>query len=102
VVAQLFAKDQSPLDTLTAREREVLELMAQGHINATIAELLFVTERAVSKHIEPAPREIELAGVRVLLSSVGSRPMARVSRWRRPQAVVIEPGEMASLIRPPS
>jgi DNA-binding NarL/FixJ family response regulator len=51
VVAQLFAKDRSPLDTLTAREREVLELMAQGHTNATIAELLFITERAVSKHI---------------------------------------------------
>jgi DNA-binding NarL/FixJ family response regulator len=52
VVAQLFAKDQSgPLHKLTAREREVLELMAQGHTNATIAELLFVTERAVSKHI---------------------------------------------------
>jgi DNA-binding NarL/FixJ family response regulator len=52
VVAQLFAKDRSrPLHTLTAREREVLELMAQGHTNATIAELLFVTERAVSKHI---------------------------------------------------
>jgi DNA-binding NarL/FixJ family response regulator len=52
VVAQLFAKDRSrPLHTLTEREREVLELMAQGHTNATIAELLFVTERAVSKHI---------------------------------------------------
>lgn len=52
VVAQLFTKDRSrPLHTLTAREREVLELMAQGHNNATIAELLFVTERAVSKHI---------------------------------------------------
>jgi DNA-binding NarL/FixJ family response regulator len=51
VVAQLFTKDQSPLDTLTAREREVLEVMAQGHTNATIAELLFITERAVSKHI---------------------------------------------------
>jgi len=52
VVAQLFAKDRSrPLHTLTAREREVLELMAQGHTNATIAELLFITERAVSKHI---------------------------------------------------
>jgi DNA-binding NarL/FixJ family response regulator len=51
VVAQLFARDQGPLDTLTTREREVLELMAQGHTNATIAELLFVTERAVSKHI---------------------------------------------------
>ncbi|MFB8212232.1 response regulator [Streptomyces sp. NPDC056010] len=39
------------LDGLTAREQEVLELMAQGLANAAIAERLFVTERAVSKHI---------------------------------------------------
>lgn len=52
VVRQLIATDQSQaLHSLTAREREVLELMAQGHTNATIAELLFVTERAISKHI---------------------------------------------------
>jgi DNA-binding CsgD family transcriptional regulator len=40
-----------PRDRLTAREYEVLELMAQGLANATIAERLFVSERAVSKHI---------------------------------------------------
>jgi DNA-binding NarL/FixJ family response regulator len=52
VVTQLFARDHGrPLDALTPREREVLALMAQGHANATIAELLVVTERAVSKHI---------------------------------------------------
>ncbi|KUM69043.1 response regulator transcription factor [Streptomyces sp. ISL-22] len=39
------------LEGLTAREHEVLELMAQGLANAAIAERLFVTERAVSKHI---------------------------------------------------
>jgi DNA-binding NarL/FixJ family response regulator len=52
VVTELFARDHGrPLDDLTPREREVLALMAQGHANATIAELLVVTERAVSKHI---------------------------------------------------
>jgi DNA-binding NarL/FixJ family response regulator len=52
VVSQLLARDHGrPLHTLTAREREVLELMAQGHDNNTIAELLFVTERSVGKHI---------------------------------------------------
>jgi DNA-binding NarL/FixJ family response regulator len=52
VVTQLFARDHGrPLNALTPREREVLALMAQGHTNATIAELLVITERAVSKHI---------------------------------------------------
>jgi DNA-binding NarL/FixJ family response regulator len=52
VVTELFARDHGrPLDALTPREHEVLALMAQGHANATIAELLVVTERAVNKHI---------------------------------------------------
>jgi len=39
------------LDSLTAREREVLQLMAEGQDNAAIAATLVITERAVSKHI---------------------------------------------------
>ncbi len=48
------AKDRmahSPLAQLTDREREVLEHMAQGKNNAAIAKSLFLTERAVEKHI---------------------------------------------------
>jgi DNA-binding NarL/FixJ family response regulator len=41
----------SPLAELTDREREVLERMAQGMNNAAIARSLFLTERAVEKHI---------------------------------------------------
>ena len=41
----------SPLGTLTPRERAVLEQMAQGKNNATIAKVLVLTERAVQKHI---------------------------------------------------
>ncbi len=40
-----------PVDTLTPRGREVLELMAQGHSNRSIAALLVVCERAVEKHV---------------------------------------------------
>ena len=40
-----------PLTALTAREREVLELMAEGRSNPAIAERLFVTVRAVEKHV---------------------------------------------------
>ncbi|MFE1801640.1 response regulator [Streptomyces sp. NPDC059517] len=52
VVSELLThRRDTPLDSLTPREREVLKLMAEGHDNGTIAKLLVVTERAVSKHI---------------------------------------------------
>jgi DNA-binding NarL/FixJ family response regulator len=52
VVTELLNRRRdTPLDSLTPREREVLELMAEGHDNATIAKALVVSERAVHKHI---------------------------------------------------
>jgi DNA-binding NarL/FixJ family response regulator len=55
VVEALVSRKQrvahSPLAQLTEREREVLEQMAQGKNNAAIAKALFLTERAVEKHI---------------------------------------------------
>jgi DNA-binding NarL/FixJ family response regulator len=51
VVSQLLARREPPLAVLTTREREVLGQMAEGRSNAAIAGRLFVTEKAVSKHI---------------------------------------------------
>lgn len=52
VVAQLLRGGRrGRVDALTPREREVLELMAQGHSNRSVAGLLVVSERAVEKHV---------------------------------------------------
>jgi DNA-binding NarL/FixJ family response regulator len=53
VVSRLLGRSRrdDPLSELTPREREVLELMAEGRSNAAIAEQLVVTERAVEKHV---------------------------------------------------
>ncbi len=51
LVARKDRQAHSPLGQLTEREREVLEQMAQGKNNAAIAKALFLTERAVEKHI---------------------------------------------------
>jgi DNA-binding NarL/FixJ family response regulator len=52
VIAKLVRRRSAaePVGTLSPREREVLELMAQGRSNAAIAQRLFVSEKAVSKH----------------------------------------------------
>ena len=52
VVAKLLARpsNQQPVTRLTDREREVLALMAEGRSNSAIAQRLYVSEKAVSKH----------------------------------------------------
>jgi DNA-binding NarL/FixJ family response regulator len=63
VVTQLLAPRQGSSDALsrlTVREREVLELMAEGRSNAAIAERLVVTPGAVEKHITNIFAKLEL------------------------------------------
>ena len=52
VVTKLLGRHSrdEPIGRLSGREREVLELMAEGRSNTAIAQRLFITEKAVSKH----------------------------------------------------
>jgi DNA-binding NarL/FixJ family response regulator len=50
-----------PLEALTPREREVLELMAEGRSNRAICEQLVITERAVEKHVTNIFSKLDLA-----------------------------------------
>jgi DNA-binding NarL/FixJ family response regulator len=53
VVATMLARTRrdDPIDRLTPRQREVLGLMAEGRSNAGIAERLYLSEKAVLKHV---------------------------------------------------
>jgi len=52
VVSKLLGRRSrdEPISRLSGREREVLELMAEGRSNTAVAQRLFITEKAVSKH----------------------------------------------------
>jgi DNA-binding NarL/FixJ family response regulator len=63
VVRQLLARTThtDPLSRLTPRERDVLDHMAQGHTNATIAEQLHVSQSAVEKHVNSIFDKLDLS-----------------------------------------
>jgi DNA-binding NarL/FixJ family response regulator len=61
LVAARTRKPESPLRDLTPRENEVLAAMAEGKNNAAIAGRLFLTERAVEKHINSIFSKLGLA-----------------------------------------
>jgi DNA-binding NarL/FixJ family response regulator len=65
VVSQLVGRRRGddPLSDLTPREREVLELMAEGRSNSGIAERLVITERAVEKHVTSIFGKLRLVSV---------------------------------------
>jgi DNA-binding NarL/FixJ family response regulator len=62
VVAQLVGRRRrdDPLAALSAREREVLELMAEGLSNSAIAGRLFLTDRGVEKHVTSIFQKLRL------------------------------------------
>jgi len=65
VVSEIVGRRRAddPLALLTPREREVLELMAEGRSNQGIAERLVVTERAVEKHVTSIFGKLQLPAV---------------------------------------
>jgi DNA-binding NarL/FixJ family response regulator len=96
VVERLLARNareaQSPLLGLTEREREVLQEMATGRTNAAIARTLFMSERAVEKHIRVVFQKLGLteegevnrrvAAVLAFLKAGGSpRPFPVTDQW---------------------
>ncbi len=44
------AEDEAAADPLTPREREVLQLVAEGHTNTAIANILTISTKTVEKH----------------------------------------------------
>ena len=62
VVSQLVGRRRKddPLADLTPRELEVLELVAEGRSNQAIAERLFITLRAVEKHVTSIFQKLRL------------------------------------------
>jgi len=66
------AEESSALHLLTGREREVLQEMAAGRSNAATSKALFMSERAVEKHVSAVFQKLGLADE----SDVNRRVMA--------------------------
>jgi DNA-binding NarL/FixJ family response regulator len=79
VIASIMARRrEEPVDRLTAREREVLALMAEGRSNAAIAGALFVSEKAVAKHTNNIFTKLDLP-----LAIDDNRRVRAVLAWLR-------------------
>jgi DNA-binding NarL/FixJ family response regulator len=77
VIAAIMAHQRDrPLDRLTARERDVLSLMAEGRSNAAIAAALFVSEKAVAKHTNSIFTKLDLP-----LAADDNRRVLAVLAW---------------------
>ncbi|WP_344648164.1 response regulator transcription factor [Cryptosporangium japonicum] len=78
VVRQLLRRRKDPVARLSDRERQVLELVAEGHSNATIARRLFLSEAAVGKHVGNVLTKLDLPP-----ATDGNRRVLAVLTWLR-------------------
>lgn len=62
VVQGLLSRSELPEEPLTPREREVLQLVAEGHSNKGIAERLFISPKTVEAHKEHIVRKLGIRG----------------------------------------
>ena len=78
VVSQLFARSRrrDPLEQLSPREREVLELMAEGRTNSAIARELVISDGAVEKHVANIFTKLDLPP-----TDTDHRRVLAVLRW---------------------
>lgn len=84
VVTRLLARrrSQDPLDRLTARERDVLALMAEGCSNQTIGDRLALSERTIEAHVHAIFTKLDLAPA----AEVHRRVLAVLAFLRAPDA----------------
>jgi NarL family two-component system response regulator LiaR len=73
LMAEVIAPGHDPTTTLTAREMEVLRLVAQGYTNAKIAAALVISERTVKAHVSNLLGKLHLS----------DRTQAAVYAWRK-------------------
>ena len=80
VVARMLKRRgvSGPLAELTARERDVLAAMAEGHSNQGIAQTLFISEAVVEKHVTAILRKLDLG-----LTPTGNRRVLAVLTYLR-------------------
>ena len=78
VVARLVRRRRDPVARLSAREREVLDLMAQGRSNAEIAATLVLSDAAVNKHVRAVFTKLDLPA-----EVAGHRRVLAVLAWLR-------------------
>ena len=73
-MSALFARRRrnDPIAALTDREREVLELVAEGRSNRAIGQALFITDRTVESHIQHVFDKLGLLNVSAPKSSPAS------------------------------
>jgi NarL family two-component system response regulator LiaR len=76
--APIATEPHPALDVLTAREREILRLVAEGHSNSQLARMLWVTEQTVKFHLSNIYRKVDVSN------------RTEASRWAHVHGLLIE------------